>query len=93
MTGTGKVRPLVHGLELLGSAAALLLAPASGEKTRRKLVRKREEVGEYLIDAGKELVEKCEDLYERSGELAGRPTLISLDFRRSCPTFRRSRRW
>ena len=26
-------------------------------------------VADYLIDAGKELVEKCEDLYERSGEL------------------------
>jgi ElaB/YqjD/DUF883 family membrane-anchored ribosome-binding protein len=33
------------------------------------LVRKEEEVADYLIDAGKELVEKCEDLYERSGEL------------------------
>ncbi|MGC9948661.1 MAG: YtxH domain-containing protein [Bryobacteraceae bacterium] len=54
----------------IGAAAALLLAPASGERTRRRLVRKGEEVADYLIDAGKELVEKCEDLYERSGELA-----------------------
>ena len=53
----------------IGAAAALLMAPASGARTRRKLVRKGEEVGDYLIDAGKELVEKCEDLYERSGEL------------------------
>jgi hypothetical protein len=53
----------------LGAAAALLLAPESGARTRRKLVRKGEEVADYLIDAGKELVEKCEDLYERSGEL------------------------
>ena len=29
---------------------------------------------DYLIDAGKELVEKCEDLYERSGELVGDAT-------------------
>jgi hypothetical protein len=28
-----------------------------------------EEVADYLIDAGKELIERCEDLYERSGEL------------------------
>ena len=55
----------------LGAAAALLLAPESGARTRRKLVRKGEEVADYLIDAGKELVEKCEDLYERSGELVG----------------------
>ncbi|HUE23088.1 MAG TPA: YtxH domain-containing protein [Bryobacteraceae bacterium] len=54
----------------IGAAAALLLAPASGERTRRKLVGKGEEVADYLIGAGKELVEKCEDLYERSGELA-----------------------
>ena len=54
----------------VGAATALLMAPASGERTRRRLVRKGEEVADYLIDAGKELVEKCEDLYERSGELA-----------------------
>ncbi len=58
----------------IGAAAALLLAPASGERTRRKLVRKGEEVADYLMDAGKELVEKCEDLYERSGELAADAT-------------------
>jgi gas vesicle protein len=53
----------------VGAAAALLLAPASGARIRRRLVRKGEDVADYLIDAGKELVEKCEDLYERSGEL------------------------
>jgi len=52
-----------------GAVAALLLAPASGARTRRRLARKGEEVADYLIDAGKELVDKCEDLYERSGEL------------------------
>src|ERR1700730_11336971 len=51
------------------AGVALLMAPASGARTRRRLVRKGEEVADYLIDAGKELVEKCEDLYERSGEL------------------------
>ena len=53
----------------VGAAATLLTAPTSGARTRRRLVRKGEEVADYLIDAGKELVEKCEDLYERSGEL------------------------
>lgn len=42
----------------IGAAAALLTAPASGERTRRRLVRKGEEVADYLIDAGRELVEK-----------------------------------
>jgi len=55
----------------IGAAAALLMAPASGARTRRRLVRKGEEVADYLIGAGKELAEKCEDLYEQSGELAG----------------------
>ena len=53
----------------IGAAAALLLAPASGARTRRGLVRKGEEVADDLIDAGKELIEKCEDLYECSAEL------------------------
>jgi gas vesicle protein len=53
----------------IGASAALLLAPASGARTRRRLVRKGEEVADYLIDAGQELIEQCEDLYERSGEL------------------------
>ena|SRR6266536_6175807 len=53
----------------IGAAAALLMAPASGEHTRRRVRRKGEEVADYLIDAGKELVDKCEDLYERSGEV------------------------
>jgi gas vesicle protein len=55
----------------IGAAVSLLLAPESGARTRRRLVRKGEEVADYLIDAGKELVETCEDLYARSGELVG----------------------
>jgi gas vesicle protein len=53
----------------LGAAAALLVAPASGARTRRTLRRKGEDVTDYVVDAGKELVERCEDLYKRSGEL------------------------
>ena len=53
----------------IGATAALLMAPASGARTRRRLRRQGEEVADYLINAGKELVDQCEDLYERSGEL------------------------
>ena len=53
----------------IGAATALLMAPASGVHTRRRLRRQGEEVADYLIHAGKELVDKCEDLYERSGEV------------------------
>src|SRR5665811_305557 len=54
---------------VIGAATALLMAPASGARTRRRLRRQGEEVADYLIDAGKELVDTCEDLYERSGEV------------------------
>lgn len=53
----------------VGAAAALLVAPASGARTRRRLVRKGEEGADYLIDAGRQLIDKVENLYERSGEL------------------------
>ena len=53
----------------IGAAAALLMAPASGAHTRGRLRRQGEEVADYLIDAGKELVDKCEDLCKRSGEV------------------------
>ncbi len=52
-----------------GAAAALLTAPASGARTRRKLRRQGEEVADYLIDHGRELMDQCEDLYQRSGEV------------------------
>jgi gas vesicle protein len=58
----------------IGAATALLMAPASGARTRRKLRRQGEEVADYLIDAGKELVDKCEDLYERSTGVVGDAT-------------------
>jgi ElaB/YqjD/DUF883 family membrane-anchored ribosome-binding protein len=35
----------------------------------KSIDRVRKAVADYLIDAGKELVDKCEDLYERSGEV------------------------
>lgn len=53
----------------VGAAVALLTAPTSGARTRRRFARKSEEAADYLMHAGKELVDKCEDLYERSGEL------------------------
>ena len=53
-----------------GAVAAVLMAPASGIRTRRRLTRKGEEAARYLMETGKELKQTCEDLYKRSGELA-----------------------
>jgi gas vesicle protein len=58
----------------IGAAAALLLAPESGAKTRRRIRRKGEDAAEYLMAASKDLVERCEDLCERSAELAVKGT-------------------
>jgi gas vesicle protein len=52
-----------------GAAVALLTAPTSGARTRRRVARKSQEAADYLMQAGKELIDKCEDLYDRSGEL------------------------
>jgi gas vesicle protein len=60
---------------VIGAVAALLAAPASGARTRRTLRRKGEDAADYIVDAGKELAELCEDLYKRSGELVGEATL------------------
>ena len=53
----------------LGAAVTLLVAPESGARTRRALRRRGQDTADYVVDAGKELVERCEDLYKRSGEL------------------------
>jgi len=53
----------------IGATVALLLAPESGARTRRALRRKGQDAADYIVDAGKELTERCEDLYKYSGEL------------------------
>jgi gas vesicle protein len=58
----------------IGAGVVMLTAPASSAKMRRKLARKGEEVADYLIDTGKGLVDKCEELYQRSGELMEDPS-------------------
>jgi gas vesicle protein len=58
----------------IGAVTALLVAPASGARTRRILRRKGEDAADCVndvIDAGRELTERCEDLYKRSGKLVG----------------------
>ena len=54
---------------IVGAAVALLMAPASGARTRRRLLRKGEEAADYLMTASKELIDRCEDLCERGREL------------------------
>jgi len=44
----------------LGAAVALLLAPESGERTRRRLRRAAEDAQDYLEDAGGRIGEKAD---------------------------------
>lgn len=61
---------LRHRGQLVGSGLSFVkAAPASGAHTRRRLRRQGEDVADYLIHAGKELADQCEDLYERGGEV------------------------
>jgi gas vesicle protein len=48
-----------------GGAAALLLAPQSGARTRRQIARKTEDIQSYAQDLGEELIEKGRGLVER----------------------------
>ena len=49
-----------------GAAAALLYAPQSGEKTRRRIRRSVENAGDYLEDAGDYLKAQAERLAEEA---------------------------
>ena len=53
----------------IGAAVALLAAPESGARTRRAFRRKGQDATDYVVKAGKELAERGEDLYKRSGGL------------------------
>lgn len=54
----------------VGAAVALLLAPDSGRRTRRRIARTAEDVQEYLEDLGEELIEKGRELVERGKQAA-----------------------
>jgi len=58
------------GGAVLGSAVALLLAPESGERTRRKLIHQAKAGRKTLLESGQELFERGRELYERGRELA-----------------------
>ena len=55
---------------VLGAAVALLLAPARGEWTRRKLASQAERGRKTILESGQELFERGRELYERGREIA-----------------------
>jgi gas vesicle protein len=65
---TGKLLWFVAGVAV-GASTALLLAPTSGEDTRRYLTKKAGEGREALADTGKEIVDKGRDLIDKGRKL------------------------
>lgn len=55
---------------VLGAAVALLSAPGSGKRTRRKLIQGAEQGRKTIVESGQELFEKGRELYERGREIA-----------------------
>lgn len=54
----------------IGATIALLYAPASGEVTRRKIVRKSQEGRDVLMESGKEMLDRGKEMYDRGRKLA-----------------------
>ena len=54
----------------LGAAIALLYAPQSGEDTRRYLTRKARHGREALTDVGDDLMDKGRELFEQGRKVA-----------------------
>ncbi len=65
---------LVAGIAL-GAAAGILLAPDSGKRTRKRIVRKAEDVSDQLtdlIDRGESLVKDVKRAAKKASAQAGR---------------------
>ncbi|HXG35083.1 MAG TPA: YtxH domain-containing protein [Bryobacteraceae bacterium] len=54
----------------VGAAIALLFAPASGREARRYITRKAEESRDAIVDAGREVLERGREYYERGKKVA-----------------------
>lgn len=68
-SSAGFVGWLVVGA-VLGAAVALLMAPQSGEHTRRKLMKEAQRGRKTLLESGQEIFERGRELYERGREIA-----------------------
>jgi gas vesicle protein len=70
-SGSTKVAYFLAGLGI-GAAAALLLAPLSGEETRKRIVDKAQEGKDYVATKGRELRKQAEGLVDQGKDLVNR---------------------
>ncbi|MGH9582480.1 MAG: YtxH domain-containing protein [Bryobacteraceae bacterium] len=68
--GNGKVFGWFVAGALLGAGVALLVAPESGDSTRRKLRSGAEQGRKSLLESGQEFFERGRELYDRGVEIA-----------------------
>jgi gas vesicle protein len=67
----GKIGFFVVGASI-GAVLALLLAPKTGQQTRKLIAKKTEEGKDYLASKGRELREQAEELVEKGKELVSK---------------------
>ena len=56
----------------MGTVVALLLAPKTGQQTRKLIVKKAEEGRDYMASKGRELREQAEELVDKGKELVSK---------------------
>jgi len=56
----------------VGAVVALLLAPKTGEQTRKLIVKKAEEGKDYVASRGREFKAQAEELVEKGKELVSK---------------------
>lgn len=64
-----KVVWLMAGVAI-GATVALLYAPASGDVTRRRIVKKTNEGREAIADSGRDMLERGKEMYEKGRKMA-----------------------
>jgi gas vesicle protein len=68
---TGKIGFFVAGVGI-GAILALLLAPKTGEQTRKLIAKKADEGKDYVASRGREFREQAEELVEKGKGLVSK---------------------
>jgi gas vesicle protein len=55
---------------IVGAGAALLLAPADGKHTRRKLAKQAQRGSRSIVESGQDAISRGRELFERGREIA-----------------------